>query len=96
MIATILGKAGLANLQTRVADARVRMAEVLSEMELPDLPSRNDLVRRARAMMPSNAQSIEEIGARPPAPSRGGRLAPDRLGDTRLFARLRSPIRSFG
>jgi stearoyl-CoA desaturase (delta-9 desaturase) len=64
VIATILGGAGLASLQTRVADARLKMAEVLSEMELPDLPSRNDLIRRARAMMPTNAQSIEEIGAR--------------------------------
>jgi hypothetical protein len=40
------------------------MTEVLSEMDLPELPNRSDIVRRARSMMAVNAQSIEEIGAR--------------------------------
>jgi hypothetical protein len=40
------------------------MAEVLSEMDLPELPSRTDIVKRARSMMAINAQSLEEIGAR--------------------------------
>jgi stearoyl-CoA desaturase (Delta-9 desaturase) len=64
VIAATLGKAGLSNLHARLADARSRMAEVLSEMDLPELPSRSDIVRRARSMMAVNAQSIEEIGAR--------------------------------
>ncbi|HLJ70624.1 MAG TPA: fatty acid desaturase [Roseiarcus sp.] len=64
LIAATLGKAGLSRLHARLLDARLRMAEVLSEMDLPELPSRTDIVKRARSMMAINAQSIEEIGAR--------------------------------
>jgi len=64
VIAATLGKAGLSRLHARLLDARLRMAEVLSEMDLPELPSRTDIVKRARSMMAINAQSIEEIGAR--------------------------------
>ncbi len=64
VIAATLGMAGLSRLQARLADARLRMAEVLSEMDLPELPSKTDIVRRARSMLAINAQSIEEIGAR--------------------------------
>ena len=64
LIAATLGNSGLSRLHARLVDARLRVAEVLSEMDLPELPSRNDIVRRARSMMAVNTQSIEEIGAK--------------------------------
>ena len=62
--AAVLGKSGLTELHQRLRQVQPFAAfEILSELNLPHIPSRNEIVSRARAML-ANSPSMEDIAAR--------------------------------
>jgi stearoyl-CoA desaturase (delta-9 desaturase) len=62
--AAVLGKSGLTELHQRLRQVQPLAAfETLSELNLPHIPSRNEIVSRARAML-ANSPSMEDIAAR--------------------------------
>jgi len=63
-IAAAVGKSGLADLRARLAQAQPFAAlEVFSELNLPHIPSRTEIVGRARVLL-ANSPSMEEIAAK--------------------------------
>jgi stearoyl-CoA desaturase (delta-9 desaturase) len=62
--AAMLGKSGLTELQQRLRQVQPLAAfEILSELNLPHIPSRSEIVSRARAML-ANSPSMEDIAAK--------------------------------
>jgi stearoyl-CoA desaturase (Delta-9 desaturase) len=72
-IAAALGGHGLSRLRARLAEAQHSAAEVLAEMHLSGLPSRNDMLSRAKSML-VNTPSLEDIA------NRAHRLVLDAIG----------------
>ena len=63
-IAAAVGKSGLADLRARLAQAQPFAAlEVFSELNLPHIPSRTEIVGRARVLL-ANSPSMEDIAAK--------------------------------
>ncbi|MBV9288282.1 MAG: hypothetical protein JO288_10755, partial [Hyphomicrobiales bacterium] len=62
-LVAVLGASGLAQLAARLRQAQPYAIEVLCELDLPQLPSRSDIARRARLML-ARSPWIEEIAAR--------------------------------
>jgi len=62
-LVAVIGASGLAQLAARLRQAQPYTIEVLCELDLPQLPSRSDIARRARAML-QHSPSIEEIVAK--------------------------------
>jgi stearoyl-CoA desaturase (Delta-9 desaturase) len=63
-VAAALGSGGLADLRARLGQAQPFAAmEVFSELNLPHIPSKAEIVRRARSLL-ANSPSMEDIAAR--------------------------------
>jgi stearoyl-CoA desaturase (Delta-9 desaturase) len=63
-IAAALGKSGLADLRTRLSQAHPFAAiEVFGELNLPHIPSKAEIVGRARLLL-ANSPSVEDIAAK--------------------------------
>jgi stearoyl-CoA desaturase (Delta-9 desaturase) len=63
-VAAALGSRGLADLRARLSQVQPFAAmEVLSELNLPHVPSRAEIVGRARSLL-ANSPSMEDIAAR--------------------------------
>ena len=67
-VAAALGKSGLADLRARLSQAQPFAApfaaiEVFSELNLPHIPSKAEIVRRARALLASSP-SMEDVAAK--------------------------------
>ena len=63
-MAAALGSRGLADLRARLSQVQPFAAmEVLSELNLPHVPSRAEIVGRARSLL-ANSPSMEDIAAR--------------------------------
>jgi stearoyl-CoA desaturase (delta-9 desaturase) len=62
-LVAVLGASGLAQLAARLRQAQPAAIEVLCELDLPQLPSRSDIVRRAKSML-QHSPSIEEIAVK--------------------------------
>ena len=63
-IATALGKSGLADLRVRLSQAQPFAAlEMFGELNLPHIPSKAEIVRRARLLL-ANSPSMEDIAAK--------------------------------
>jgi stearoyl-CoA desaturase (Delta-9 desaturase) len=62
--ATVLGKSGLSELHLRLRQVQPMTAiAVLGELNLPHIPSKSEIVGRARSLL-SNSPSLEEIATR--------------------------------
>src|SRR5271166_4273720 len=62
--AAVLGKSGLTELHQRLRQVQPFAAfEILSELNLPHIPSRNEIVGRARAML-ANSPPMEDMAAK--------------------------------
>src|SRR5208282_4174095 len=62
-VATALGSGGLADLRARLGQAQPFAAmDVFSELNLPHVPSKAEIVRRARSLL-ANSPSMEDIAA---------------------------------
>ena len=63
-IAAALGNSGLADLRARLSHAQSFAAmEIFSELNLPHIPSKAEIVRRARSLL-ANSPSMEDIAAK--------------------------------
>ena len=63
-VAAALGNSGLADLRARLSQAQPFAAmEVFSELNLPHIPSKAEIVRRARLLL-ANSPSMEDIAAK--------------------------------
>ena len=54
--------AGIERLQARLREAKLRTAEIWAEADIPGLPSRAEILRRARAML-AHSPSLEDVAA---------------------------------
>ena len=63
-VAAALGKGGLADLRARLSPAQpFAFREVFSELNLPHIPSKAEIVGRARSLL-ANSPSMEDIAAK--------------------------------
>ena len=63
-IAAALGNGGLADLRARLCQVQPFAAmEVLSELNLPHIPSKAEIVRRARSLL-ANSPSMDDIATK--------------------------------
>ena len=63
-VAAALGNGGLADLRTRLSQAQpFAVMEVFSEFNLPHIPTKAEIVGRARALL-ANSPSMEDIAAK--------------------------------
>jgi stearoyl-CoA desaturase (delta-9 desaturase) len=62
-LAVALGGAGLSAIQERLANAQDRAVDVFASLYLPQLPTRHEIVRRARAMF-ADTTSMDVIVSR--------------------------------
>jgi stearoyl-CoA desaturase (delta-9 desaturase) len=63
-VAAAIGKSGLADLRARLAQAQPFAAlEVFGELNLPHIPNKAEIVRRARLLLASSP-SMEDIAAK--------------------------------
>ena len=63
-VASALGNRGLADVRARLSQAQpFAIMEVFSELNLPHIPSKAEIVRRARSLL-ANSPSLEDIAAK--------------------------------